>query len=240
MSESGSRPPVLQTSAGEVPLQECRVTVGGREWGVLHSGAVITPADESRYLAEWAGKLPYGVVLWPAALALGHDVATRPEAFRGRRVLELGAGTGVPGLVAAALGARVVQTDRQAGALAVCRLNGERNKAAGIEYRAADWTAWDDPDRYDWILGSDILYGEEQHPQLRRIFECNLAVGGRVLISDPFRGTSLKLLEALEQDGWRVVMARWTVGEAEAARSVGVFELTPPDHRPGVPSAPPG
>src|SRR3954471_780043 len=120
-------PMVVQTSAGDFPLRECRLAVGGREWSVLHTGAVLTVADEARYFADLAGRLPYGVVLWPAAIALAHEVATRADAFRGRRVLELGAGTGLPGVVAASLGARVVQTDRQAGAMQVCRLTGERN-----------------------------------------------------------------------------------------------------------------
>jgi predicted nicotinamide N-methyase len=228
-----SAPPVVQTTSGDFPLRECRLSVGGREWTVLHTGAVVTAADEARYLADLAGRLPYGVVLWPAAIALAHEVATRAADFRGRTVLELGAGTGLPGVVAASLGARVVQTDRKDGVLAVCRLNGERNGVAGVEYRLADWSFWDDPGRYDWVIGSDVLYGEEFHPQLRRIFETNLAPGGRVLVADPFRGPSLRLLEALEADGWRVRFTKWTVGEAAAPRPVGVFELTPPGGGPG-------
>ena len=224
---------MLETSGGDVPLHECRLAVGGREWAVLHTGAVVTVADETRFLTEMVGRLPYGVALWPAAIALAHEVATRADEFRGRTVLELGAGTGLPGVVAASLGARVVQTDRQAGALAVCRLNGERNGTTGIEYRHADWAFWDEEARYDWLIGSDILYAEEMHPQLRAIFERNLAPGGRVLVADPFRGVSLRLLEALEADGWRVTMTKWTVGPDADRRPVGVFELTPP-HRPGV------
>jgi predicted nicotinamide N-methyase len=221
-------PMVVQTSAGDFPLRECRLAVGGREWSVLHTGAVLTVADESRYFADLAGRLPYGVVLWPAAIALAHEIATRADTFRGRRVLELGAGTGVPGIVAASVGAQVVQTDRQEGALAVCRLNGERNGVGSVECRAADWAAWDDSNRYDWVLGSDILYGEEFHSHLRRIFRDNLAPGGRVLVADPFRSVSLVLLEELERDGWRVTMTKWTVGEEGAPRAVGVFELAPP------------
>jgi predicted nicotinamide N-methyase len=226
--ESDPSPLVLETAGGDVPLRECRVAVGGREWAILHTGAVISAADEARYLADWAGRLPYGVVLWPSALALAHEVATRPAEFAGRRVLELGAGTGLPGIVAAALGARVVQTDRQAGAQAVGRLNGERNRASGIEYRSADWSAWDDADGYDWVIGSDILYGEEHHPHLRRILEANVAPGGRALVADPFREPGLRFLGDLERAGWSVRMAKWTVGEADTPRPVGVFELTPP------------
>lgn len=221
-------PPVVQTSAGDFPLRECRLSVGGREWSVLHTGAVLTPDDEQRYFADLAGQLPYGVVLWPAAIALAHEIATRPDAFRGRTVLELGVGTGLPGIVAASLGARVTQTDRQDGAMAVCRLNGERNGAPSIEYRVIDWTAWDVATRYQWIIGSDVLYGEELHPALQRIFETNLAPGGHVLLSDPFRSVSLRVLEGLEAAGWTVTVTKWTVGEVGSPRAVGVFELDPP------------
>ncbi|MBO0699038.1 MAG: 50S ribosomal protein L11 methyltransferase [Zavarzinella sp.] len=220
--------PVVQTAAGDFPLRECRLAVGGREWTVLSTGAVVTVADETRYFAELAGRLPYGVVLWPAAIALAHEIATRPAEFRGRSVLELGAGTGLPGIVAASLGARVVQTDRQEGAMAVGRLNAERNGVAAIKHELADWAAWDDSGRYDWVIGSDILYGEEFHPHLRHIFETNLADRGRVLVADPFRAPSLKLLEALEAAGWRVGFTKWTVGETGEPRPVGVFEVVPP------------
>jgi predicted nicotinamide N-methyase len=228
MTPPTPHPEVLHTTAGDVPLHEYRLRLGGREWTVLHTGAILTHADEQRFLGGETTRLPYGVALWPAAIALAHDVASRSEEFRGKRVLELGAGTGLPGIVAAALGGRVVQTDRQEVALSVCKGNGERNGVEAVEHRLADWTAWGDTGRYDWILGSDILYGETLHPHLRRIFESNLAPGGRVLLSDPFRGASLRLLEALEADGWGIALAKWNVGEEDAPRPIGVFELAPP------------
>jgi predicted nicotinamide N-methyase len=217
-----SEPTVLSTTAGEVRLEEARLEVGDRAWSVLHAGAIVSHEDEMRLLGDNPTALPYGIVLWPSAIALAHEVASR--SLQGLRVLELGAGTGLPGLVAASLGARVVQTDKQPVALHVCKLNAERNGVVGIEHRAANWTAWDDPAQYDLILGSDILYAENLHPHLRRIFEANLAPGGRVLIGDPFRPASLELLEELEASRWWVSTSKWTIG-LQTPRDIGVFEI---------------
>ena len=217
-------PGVLSTTVGEISFEEYHLRLEERAWRVLHTGAILSYADEQRFLGSEQARVPYGIVLWPAAIALAHEVASRPVG--GTRVLELGAGTGLSGIVAASLGARVVQTDRQEVALYVCKKNAERNSVTTIEHRAADWTTWEDREPYDCILGSDILYANAMHPHLRRIFAANLAPGGKILISDPFRKESLALLEAMEADGWTVTMNKWTVGITPPPRPVGVYELT--------------
>ena len=220
-----NEPEVLHTTAGDMPLEEVQLGLEGRTWSILHTGAVISREEEVAFLrGEATTRRPYGIVLWPAAIALAHAIAAHEVA--GKRVLELGAGTGLPGIVAASLGARVVQTDRQQLVLHVCRQNAERNGVTSIEHRIADWTAWEDEERYDLIVGSDILYAEALHPHLRHIFETNLAPGGTVLLADPFREPSLRLLEGMEAEGWRVTMDKWTVGITPPPRPVGVYALT--------------
>lgn len=212
----------LPTTAGDLTLQEYHLRMEGRAWRILHSGAILSEEDEQRFLGA-EKRLPYGIVLWPAAIALAHELVSRR--LLGVRVLELGAGTGLPGIVAASLGADVVQTDRENVALFVCKKNAERNSVLKIAHRLADWTCWEDTDVYDLILASDVLYTDNMHEHLRKIFESNVAPGGSVLIADPFRKASFPLLEAMQADGWQVTMNKWTVGTMAPARPVGVFEL---------------
>jgi predicted nicotinamide N-methyase len=213
----------------EPELGEFRLTVAGRECSVLCRRALVSWLDEQVFLSE--DPKQYGVALWPASIALALEIGQRANEFRGRTVLELGAGVGLPGIAAAAVGARVVQTDRDDDALSLCRRNAERNRLEVVS-RVADWAEWPAGDRYDWIIGSDILYRMSLHDQLRSIFETALPSSGKLLLSDPIRSSSLKLLERLEQEEWRVRMNRWSIGEGEDGRVIGVFEAWRNERRP--------
>ena len=166
-------------------------------------------------------------MLWPSSIALAHELVARADTLAGVRILELGAGTGLPGIVAATYGAHVVQTDRLDVALDLCRRNAEQNRVA-IEHRVADWTDWRIEERYDLILGADVMYAERLHSFLRHIFENNLTPTGRLLMADPFRPRSLPLLEGMEADGWKVGLTKWTVGGPEHHLPIGVYEVARP------------
>jgi len=218
--------PSLSTSVGEIALHEYQLALGDRTWSFLHTGAVLTLQDEQRYLTQERDRLPYGVMLWPASIALAHDLLARAGELAGKRVLELGAGTGVPGIVAASLGARVLQTDRNDVALHVCAMNAERNRVAGIERRLAEWETFTSEEPYDVILGSDVLYVTTMHDRLRAICDEHLAPGGRVLFSDPLRSQSLPLLESMDAEGWQVGFAKWSIRLAAGERSIAVYEVS--------------
>jgi methyltransferase-like protein 23 len=214
---------LLRTSIGDFTLHEYRLALGGRAWSFLHTGAIFTAEQENRYLAQERDRLPYGVMLWPASIALAHELLAR--SVQGKRVLELGAGTGIPGIVAASLGAHVLQLDRSEVAIHVCELNKTRNSVA-LDVREVDWDSFESDQPFDLILGSDVLYVTTMHERLRAICERYLAPGGTVLFSDPLRAQSLPMLEAMEAGGWRVSLAKWTVEVEAGARTIAVYEAT--------------
>ena len=199
MSESTTRTQVLDTSAGEFPLHEYRLRQDGREWTVLHTGAVLTRADEARVIGERVDRLPYGVALWPSAIAL------RPRGRHPRggllRAERPGAGRrhGAAGHRRRVARGRVVQTDRDE--LAMLPLQAQRRAE---RRRGRSSTAWrtgrtgTTPGATSGSSARTSSTARRCTPSSAGSSESNLAREGRVLLSDPFRGVSLRLLEALE------------------------------------------
>ena len=98
--------------------------------------------------------MPYWAELWPAGLALASAL---PAGLDGMRIVELGAGLGVPALVAAARGAEVTAVDWAADAAELLTRNAIRN---GLEVGVvcADWRVF--AGSFDLVLAADVLYEE--------------------------------------------------------------------------------
>ncbi|MEZ4859840.1 MAG: methyltransferase domain-containing protein [Caldilineaceae bacterium] len=169
----------------------------------------------------------YGFLLWEAAIGLAEELVQRRAQIAGTQVLELGAGVGLPGLVAQSLGARMHQTDYQPDALALAQWNAQQNDIVGIETLLADWRTWHHRERYDFILGADILYEEALHFYLEAIFHRNLAPGGALLLADPGRPQALDFAVQLEAHGWHIELTTRSVPAVQGgAENVEVSILT--------------
>lgn len=214
---------ITEKAKERYPLEPVPLTLAGRNWTILCTKLIFSLDDEMHYFH--VVRLPYGVALWSGSLALADELADRAEELSGKSVLELGAGVGLTGLVAAHLGADVTQTDYHEVALRVCRLNAEVNGIGGLECRLADWLDFGDAKRYDYIIGSEILYDVAVQPALKRIFERNLAPGGHVIVADGLRRPSADFLGALEGEGWRVTATVRRVQRDEETREFGLFDL---------------
>jgi predicted nicotinamide N-methyase len=175
-------------------LIEESLAVAGRELTLLRPPSADELIDEAAFDEDEF--LPYWAELWPSGVALAETVARLD--VRGRRVLELGAGLGLPSLAAALGGADVLATDWAADAVALLRSNASRN---GIALRA-ERVRWDDPDPllreapWQLVLGADLLY-EERNAGL--LLELLPRLGGEILLAEPGRPFAQPFL-----DRWRV------------------------------------
>ncbi|KEG11192.1 methyltransferase-like protein 21B [Trypanosoma grayi] len=104
---------------------------------------------------------------WPAAAPFARWIAGNSALFRGKKVLELGSGTGIVGFTAAAYAAKVVLSDCSLVSMAMLKLSIEEgclgNCSAGLLRWGSD-EAVDELKRvinveaFDIIIGSDIFY----------------------------------------------------------------------------------
>ncbi|KAJ3196701.1 hypothetical protein HK101_008040 [Irineochytrium annulatum] len=107
----------------------------------------------------------HGSHIWPSAIVLSRYIWRTRASLAGLRVLELGCGTGLPGLLSAKLGAaKVVMTDR-AGlgtVLQNVRESAEWNGVSSIvEVKELTWGHFDMIGidcACDLILGADVFY----------------------------------------------------------------------------------
>ena len=104
-----------------------------------------------------------GAALWNAGLLLAHYLASaRGEGyFSGKRVVELGCGTGLAGMVAARLGAgSVLLTDGKPEIIARAARNVETNRVRVATERLLWGETLGDAKlgKYDVVIASDVLY----------------------------------------------------------------------------------
>ena len=140
------------------------------------------------------GDAPVWMITWPAALGLA-EYLVQNEEVAGKRVLELGCGTAAPGIALERAGARVVCTDYDPLALAMACYNAGINGCRALETRLLDWYCADIADRFDLVVGSEIVYFERSFSPLLSVLEQCTAPGGRIILSDQGRPQMKPFLE---------------------------------------------
>ena len=171
---------------------------------------VFSP-DEVRSILE---NTPYWAFCWAAGHALAAFLLGNPELCRGRRVVDVGAGSGVAAVAAAMAGAReVTACDLDGDALEAARANGRLN---GVELEVcASLEEVRGP--ADLLLASDLLYDREN----RSLLEAFPRLAPRVLVAD-------SRVRVDETSGYRRIHGMEAdtlpdLGESDAFRRVGFY-----------------
>ncbi|WP_027370184.1 class I SAM-dependent methyltransferase [Desulfovermiculus halophilus] len=127
-------------------------------------------------------ELPFWAKIWPTSMLLSHILSTC--GVNGLNVLELGAGIGVCGMVAACMGARVTLTDCHPDALLFARINVMKNDLEDrIQLADVDFTTDRMPQRFERIIGSEILYRESTYSPLVQFLDSHLTPEGEILLA---------------------------------------------------------
>jgi len=166
--------------------------------------------------------LPYWAELWESGLGIGKQLINSPQLVRDKDVLDLGCGMGLAGTVAAALGANVLFADLEPDSLLFATLNSLpwREK---IRTRRLNWQKDHLDERFDLILGADILYEKQQWNFLEPFWHQHIKNHGSVLLGEPGRQTGDLFLEWMRSKSWRIEKSEQSV--PTRPRPIRLFNL---------------
>ncbi|KAM7525369.1 hypothetical protein LguiA_015271 [Lonicera macranthoides] len=152
-----------------------------------------------------------GSWLWGSALILSEWMASLGSLtfnFEGKTVLELGAGTGLPGLTAARLGSsRVILTDMEP-LLKGLKKNVEANGLGDrVEVSELIWGSEDWPSQLsevDLVLMSDVFFDAAEMAALAKTLRRVCSAGTRVWAASEVRPWTSEVLNELVSEGFGV------------------------------------
>lgn len=149
-------------------------------------------------------RIPYWAELWASALALSQFLAASKIDFKGKKVLEIGAGLGLPSIVAAKLGADVCVSDYLPEAVEFSRKNFLRNDINNAQFEILDWRTPDKLFAADILLAADVAYENRMFEFLPTAFKILCKPNGTIFLSEPNRGLAQYFLQDLHNQGFTV------------------------------------
>jgi 2-polyprenyl-3-methyl-5-hydroxy-6-metoxy-1,4-benzoquinol methylase len=179
---------------GNREVEEKTLVIRGRKFTLLTPKFIeeyIDPQDPLHDFPLWAKA-------WEASWVLADFLAGLP-AEPGKRLLEIGCGLGLVGVVAATFGHNIIMTEHNPDAIEFARTNAEINHCADTKIIDLDWTAPALHSRFDYIVGSEVVYHEKDFEPLRNLFERLLKPGGEVILCEGIRRTSLDFFKEMQR-----------------------------------------
>ncbi|MET3578465.1 putative nicotinamide N-methyase [Mesorhizobium robiniae] len=158
-------------------------------WRLTHPHRRGAEPDEDGTESEEDGpepQPPYWAYAWAGGAVLARYILDRPESVSGRRVLDLGAGSGIVGIAAAKAGAsEVIAAEIDRNGIAALSLNATAN---GVTITIVGEDITDDPPPpVDVVAVGDLFYGQDLADRVIPFLDRCLAAGIDVLIGDPGR-----------------------------------------------------
>jgi predicted nicotinamide N-methyase len=167
--------------------------------------AALPPEEQLEAFSE--DLCPYFGILWPSAEALAIELLSCSQDIKGKSILEIGCGLGLPSMVANHLGAQVLATDFHPDVEKFFQRNC-RHSSLEVNYQRLNWRDegvqnhhWQNS-QFDWVIGSDILYESKHSFEVAKGLLKFVKPGGTILLADPGRIYLKSFLEAMKKFGY--------------------------------------
>jgi predicted nicotinamide N-methyase len=169
-------------------------------------------------------EFPFWIRLWDAAMVLAYVLGSQRDT-EGKRLLELGAGLGAPGLAAAAAGYTVTLSDYEDIIMDFQRVSAAASGLKGIDFVHFDWLEPRTLAPFDVLVGAEILFRDEFFQPLLDIFSTLLKPDGTIFLAhDATRQSLPKFLKLADKD-FDIALKKQTMRRDGKERTIVVNRL---------------
>jgi len=171
-------------------------------------------------------EFPFWIRLWEAAIVLSRFMVNLSPA-PGTTVLELGAGLGAPGLAAAAQGCSVTLSDYEEMILDFERVSAAASGLDNVRFEMLDWLNPPEMERYDVILGAEILFRDEFFEPLLGILRRALKPDGVVYMAHDLKRKSMQPFLQKAEKEYTISASKRVLKSLEEDKEILLTRLTP-------------
>ena len=147
-------------------------------------------------------RIPYWGELWPSSIALSEFLNENSELISGKKIIEIGCGLGLSGIVAAKLGGVVTLTDYLPAALEFASYNWKLNFSSDANVRILDWRSPGKISPVDVLIASDVAYESRAYNPLLKTMKSLLKKNGIVILSEPNREFTKEFINEFKKNNF--------------------------------------
>jgi predicted nicotinamide N-methyase len=159
---------------------------------------MVKPTYEHLLKLDANTPFPFWAKIWSSSKALSGFLTLEPHWIKGKNVLEIGAGVGLPSFAIAHLARKVIVTDHAPEAVALINKNITHLCINNMKSMCLDWNDFPDTVSADTILLSDVNYAPDSFGPLLTLIEKLMEEGAVVIIATPERIMAAPFVEALQ------------------------------------------
>ena len=140
---------------------------------------------------------PLWAKVWPASMVLADFMAAQPVDPK-KQIIEIGAGIGISGIAASAFGHNITITEYNKDAIEFAEANACINGCSGIPIISMSWNRPQITFRYNQIIGSEVIFREEDFTPIQKLFQSVLKPDGEIILVSEIRKPVLKFYQNMQ------------------------------------------
>ena len=154
---------------------------------------------ESILKEDLSKDFPFWAKLWPSSIALIQFLQTKSDLIKGKTVLEIGAGIGLPSFFIAGKAKSIQVTDYALDAVELMHKNIAYLNLENVQTFQLDWNKVPKGIKPEVLILSDVNYNPNEFDPLIALIKELVASGTLVILSTPQRIMASPFVNALQQ-----------------------------------------